>query len=276
MHPPSFPILIVAEGRDWLVVSKPPHLLVHPTRPGGPITLLDGLRGLLSYEVATGGQVSLIHRLDRETSGLLLVAKTATAARRFSLEMMHGRIAKEYLALVRGWPEWDTCVVDAPLLRQGEQGASRIWLKRTVHPAGAPARTRFEVVRRAERAPSSHDAGGRFSLVRAVPETGRLHQIRVHLAHVGYPVVGDKIYGPDEDCYLRFIDTGWSRELARCLWLDRHALHAWRLTFDDPEHGRRTVESALPSDMAMLLASDTSQAAVMGECDDESSVPRTS
>ena len=145
----SSPILLVAEGADWLVVSKPPHLLVHPTRPGGPATLLDALRALLAYEIANGGQVSLIHRLDRETSGLLLAAKTAGAARRFSLDMMRGRIAKEYLALVWGWPEWNALTVDAPLLRLGEKGPSHIWLKRAVHPDGAAARTRFEVLSRA-------------------------------------------------------------------------------------------------------------------------------
>ncbi len=241
------PILIVAEGGDWLVVSKPAHLLVHPTRPGGPVTLLDALRGLLAYEAANGGQVSLIHRLDRETSGLLLVAKTAAAARRFSLDMMRGQIGKEYLALVWGWPDWDARTVDAPLLRQGEKGASAIWLRRAIHPEGAPARTQFEVVRRCER------TEGRYSLVRARPETGRLHQIRVHLASLGHPVVGDKIYGPDEGCYLRFIETGWTPELARVLWLDRHALHAWRLTFDaDGTGGPRTVEAPWPEDLAGL------------------------
>ncbi len=239
----------MAEAADWLVVSKPAHLLVHPTRPGGPVTLLDGLRGLLAYEIANGGQVSLIHRLDRETSGLLLVAKTAAAARRFSLDMMRGRIGKEYLALVWGWPAWDERTVDAPLLRQGEKGETRVWLKRAIHPDGAPARTRFEVLRRGEwRGAGAGD--GRYSVVRARPGTGRLHQIRVHLAHLGHPVVGDKIYGPDEGCYLRFIETGWTPELARVLWLDRHALHAWRLTFDAGAGEPRTVEAPLPADMA--------------------------
>ena len=245
-HRPA-PILLVAEGSDWLVVSKPAHLLVHPTRPGGPVTLLDHLRALLAYECACGGQVSLIHRLDRETSGLMLVAKTAAAARRFSLDMMRGRIAKEYLALVRGWPGWDAATGDAPLLRQGERRPSAIWLKRAVHPDGAAARTRFEVARRGARAAD----GERWSLVRAIPETGRLHQIRVHLAHAGHPVVGDKIYGPDEGCYLRFIETGWTPALARVLWLDRHALHAHRLTFDPGDGtGPRTVEAPPPEDMA--------------------------
>jgi 23S rRNA pseudouridine1911/1915/1917 synthase len=244
------PIPIIAEAPDWLVVSKPPHLLVHPTRPGGPVTLLDHLRGLLAYEVACGGQVSLIHRLYRETSGLLLVAKSRAAARYFSLAMMRGGIRKEYVAIVWGWPEWDALTVAAPLLRQGERQPSRIWLKRMVHPAGAPARTRLAVLRRFERAGSGGPS--RFSLVQAVPETGRLHQIRVHLAHAGFPVVGDKIYGPDEGCYLRFIEQGWTSELARTLLLDRHALHAARLVFPSPDGGNGTlqmVEAPLPEDL---------------------------
>ena len=245
MHRISIPI--VAEGGDWLVVSKPPHLLVHPTRPGGPATLLDHLRALLACELASGGQVSLIHRLDRETSGLMLVAKTAEAARRLSLDMMRGRIGKEYQALVHGWPEWDAYTVDAPLLRQGETGPSAIWLKRTIHPDGAAARTRFETLKRFER------GSGRFALVRATPETGRLHQIRVHLAHTGHPVVGDKIYGPDERHYLEFIETGWTPTLARALLLDRHALHARRLTFDAEPGQSRTVEAPLPDDMSAFL-----------------------
>ena len=249
MRQPRVAVPLVAEGADWLVVSKPAHLLVHPTKPGGPVTLLDCLRDLLACELASGGQVSLVHRLDRDTSGLMLIAKTAGAARRFSLDMMRGRIAKEYLALVWGWPEWDARTIDAPLLRQGEQMPSRIWLKQTVHANGAPARTQFEVVRRFER-----DAAP-FALVRARPETGRLHQLRVHLAHAGHPVVGDKIYGPDEGCYLEFIDTGWTPALARRLRLPRHALHAHRLTFaaDGPAAAPRAVESPLPEDMAAFL-----------------------
>ena len=138
-------------------------------------------------------------------------------------------------------------------MRQGERRPSAIWLKRTVHPDGATARTRFEVRRRGVRP----EDGARWSLVRAMPETGRLHQIRVHLAHLGHPVVGDKIYGPDEGCYLRFIETGWTPELARVLWLDRHALHAHRLTFDPGDgQGPRTVEAPLPGDMSGWLDAD--------------------
>lgn len=137
------------------------------------------------------------------------------------MAMAAGRVRKEYLALVFGWPEWERLEVDAPLLRLGEVAESRIWLKRGVNAAGAEARTGFEVVERAE-----WPGGRRVALVRARPVTGRTHQIRVHLAHVGFPVVGDKIYGPDEGWYLRFIEGGWTDEMAAALWLPRHALHS--------------------------------------------------
>ena len=211
------------ESAEWLVVDKPPHLAAHPSRPGCGFTLWDGLRELLAFEIANGGQVSLINRLDRETSGLTLIAKTAAMARTLGLEMMARRVEKEYLALVWGWPESDEFAVDAPLLRGGSVMPSRIYLKRMVHPAGAAARTRFHVERRFTRAGTK---GGRFALVRAFPETGRTHQIRVHLAHAGHAVVGDKIYGPDEGCYLEFIETGWTPALAARLLLPRHALHS--------------------------------------------------
>lgn len=220
------PIRIIDETADWIVVDKPPFIEAHPSKPNGRATLWDGLRELLSFELANGGQVSLINRLDRETSGLTLVAKTHDSARALHMEMQERQFRKEYLALVWGWPAAEEFEVDAPILRQGEQGPSRIYLKQTVHPAGAVARTAFRVERRFTGTTSN---GDRFSLVRAFPETGRMHQIRVHLAHAGFPVVGDKIYGPDEGCYLEFIDTGWTPALAEQLLLPRHALHSTAL-----------------------------------------------
>jgi 23S rRNA pseudouridine1911/1915/1917 synthase len=221
---------VVAESEEWIVVNKPALLQVHPSKPSDAATMWHLLRELLAYELANGGQVSIINRLDRETSGLVLIAKTRAAARHFCTLMERGRIVKQYLALVRGWPEEDRFAVDAPLLRQGIHGESRIYLKQCVHAKGAAARTRFEVVRRFER-------GGRFALVRAYPETGRMHQIRVHLAHTGHAVVGDKIYGPSEECYLRFIETGWTGELERALLLRRHALHS--AVMEVPDDGLR-------------------------------------
>jgi 23S rRNA pseudouridine1911/1915/1917 synthase len=185
--------------------------------------------------------------LDRETSGLVLLALDRTQARAFSLAMHRGGIAKDYLAIVCGWPGWEEEAVDAPVLRQGEVAASRIWLKRCVHPAGAPARTRLRVERRFVR------AGGRFALVRATPLTGRTHQIRVHLAHLGHPLVGDKIYGGREEAYLDFIEGGWTPRLASELLLPRHALHACLLGFD-VRGVRESAASPLASDLAEFVA----------------------
>ena len=201
------------------------------------------LRELLAFEIANGGQVSIVNRLDRETSGLVLVAKTASAAREFGLLMQRRSLHKEYLAIVWGWPEWEHKLVDAPLHRQGNHQRSPIWLKQMIHVDGAPAQTQFFVERRFRRSTSS---GDQFSVIRAVPETGRTHQIRVHLASVGHPIVGDKIYGPDELLYLRFIETGWTHELERKLLLPRHALHSAKLAVED----EREWISALPPDLA--------------------------
>jgi 23S rRNA pseudouridine1911/1915/1917 synthase len=235
---------IVAESAEWVVVNKPALLQVHPSKPSDTPTMWHRLRELLAFELTNGGQVSIINRLDRETSGLVLIAKTKPAARHFCMLMERGRIAKDYLTVVWGWPPEDEFTVDAPLMRQGIHGVSRIYLKQCVHPAGAAARTRFQVARR-------FDRGGPFALVRAHPETGRMHQIRVHLAHAGHPVVGDKIYGPSEDHYLTFIETGWTPELADALLLRRHALHSYLL--EVPDDGLRW-EAPLAPDMAGFLA----------------------
>jgi 23S rRNA pseudouridine1911/1915/1917 synthase len=225
----SFPI--IAEGEEWIVVDKPAGIEVHPSKPNGRLTLWDGLREILAYELVNGGQVSIVNRLDRETSGLTLIAKTRAAARTFCQQMEARRVRKEYLTLIWGWPSEDSWEVDAPILRQGTREPSRIHLRQMVHPEGAAARTRFRVERRFERATT---AGRQFALVRAFPETGRMHQIRVHLAHSGHAVVGDKLYGPDQGCYLEFIDTGWTPALAARLLLPRHALHSAVLAFEEP------------------------------------------
>jgi 23S rRNA pseudouridine1911/1915/1917 synthase len=234
---------IVDETDDYVVVDKPPFLLIHPTKPSGTPTLWKQLRDLLAFEIASGGQISIVNRLDRETSGLVLVAKTAATARKFGLLMQQHRFRKEYFAIVWGWPEWEHKIVDAPLDRQSKHQHSAIWLKQMIHPAGAPAQTEFFVERRFRKSTSS---GDQFSLLRAIPRTGRTHQIRVHLASVEHPIVGDKIYGPDEQLYLRFIETGWTHELEQKLLLPRHALHSAKLAIE----GEREWTSALPPDLA--------------------------
>lgn len=229
---------------NFLVVDKPAHLVAHPSTPGGPPTLLDGLEELCAYELACGGRLSLVNRLDRETSGLVLVAKHRDAAREMSMAMERREFRKTYHALVWGWPGEDAFEVDAPLLRKGEREPSPVWVKQVVHPEGKPSRTRFEVERRFRRSTAN---GERFSLLRCEPETGRMHQIRVHAAHAGFPIVGDKLYGPDERCYLDFIETGWTLALERRLLLNRQALHAFEL-----EWGRLRWAAAPPLDMRLF------------------------
>lgn len=219
---------ILDEAQDWIVVDKPAPLQIHPGDPNGPPTLWHRLCDLLSYEIANGGQVSIINRLDRETSGVVLVAKTKELARLFGMAMQERKIEKTYTALVHGWPEWEEKALEAPILRAGEVQESAIWVKQIVHKQGAPCLTTFRTLKRLEK------GGERFALVEAKPETGRMHQIRVHLQHLGLPIVGDKLYGQDEHCYLEFIETGWTPELERRLLLPRQALHSSRLELNIP------------------------------------------
>lgn len=218
---------MIAESDDFIVVDKPAHLVVHPSTPNQPPTLLDGLQDLLVYELANGGQLSIITRLDRETSGLVLVAKHREAAREFGLAMSRGEFEKAYIAICWGWPEEDDFLIDAPLRRRGEFTPSPVWVRQGVHPEGKACQTEVSVRKRFQR----NDT--RFSLLECRPRTGRMHQIRAHLHHAGLPILGDKIYGPDEACYLEFIETGWSPSLADQLLLDRQALHAAKLGWRD-------------------------------------------
>ncbi|MEI6080923.1 MAG: RluA family pseudouridine synthase [Verrucomicrobiota bacterium] len=238
---------ILGETPDLLAVEKPPFLLIHPSKPGDPVTLWDRLKELLAYEIAGGGQVSLINRLDRETSGIVLVAKNAAAARVCSMTMARGEVKKEYLAIVMGWPEIDQWEIREPILRLGEVQDARIWLKRGVHPGGAPSHTAFRVLKK-----MTHPERGPIALIHCIPFTGKTHQIRIHLAHSGYPVVGDKIYGPSEECYLKFIETGWTAELAAQLWLPRHALHSCLLEIDYLGQSHNWI-SPLAEDLAQWL-----------------------
>ena len=134
---------IVYEDDRFLVIDKPANLLVHPTGPGGSDTLWDELKRFLAFEIVNGARISFVNRLDRETSGLILVAKTTDAARQLGLMIAQHRIRKTYTAIVFGWPAEEKYVVDQPLLRQGTVLPSRIWLKQAVHPDGYPALTSF-------------------------------------------------------------------------------------------------------------------------------------
>ena len=238
--------VLLAQHADFLVVVKPPHVLSHPTRPDGEPTLLGWLQ-----EKFPGEFVALVNRLDRETSGTILVARSPEAASRLGSMTMRREIHKFYLALVSGRVEAEHGEINAPIGRLGISPENPIWLRRGViapdDPQGrkaAEARTEFWRL-----AVSDNHA---VSLLRLQAHTGRLHQLRVHLAHLGHPVIGDKIYGPDSNLYLKFIDEGWTEDHQRVLGLRRHALHAHELKFT--WNGEESTFTApLPDDMRELV-----------------------
>lgn len=214
---------ILAEHADFLVVDKPPDLLSHPTRPDGALTLLGWLQ-----ERFPGQFVALVNRLDRETSGVVLAARSAEAASRLGAMTMRRHIHKEYLALVTGRVAQEHALIDAPIGRLGISDANPIWLRQGVIPPDDPNGRRSAAARTEYWRVAASDT---MSLLRLEAHTGRLHQIRVHLAHIGHPVIGDKIYGPNPLLYLKFIDEGWTEEHQRVLGLPRHALHAREVRF---------------------------------------------
>jgi 23S rRNA pseudouridine1911/1915/1917 synthase len=237
MHPEP---RIVAEEPGFFVVEKPAHLLSHPTRPDGKPSLLGWLQ-----EKFPGEFVALVNRLDRETSGAVLVARTPEAASRLGAMTMQRLIHKDYVALVSGRVSAEHGVINAPLGRLGISEANPIWLRRgVIHADDAEGRKSAEARSEFWRLV----VGEAATLLRLRAHTGRLHQLRVHLAHVGHPVIGDKIYGPDPSLYLKFIEAGWTEEHQRVLQLNRHALHAERIEF--PWEGEElSFTVPMPQDM---------------------------
>ncbi len=228
--PPSTEPRILFEDEHLIVVDKPPLMTVHPTARHHHQTVLKYLE-----QIRPGQYLSLIHRLDRDTSGVLLVARSPAADRAFKMQLEErsiaaaqaaerggpvGRADKTYLAITWGVPPEG--LIDKAL----EDDPSPLRVKMRVAPSGVglAARTGVRVLARAS-APSPHPG---YALVECQLYTGRQHQIRVHLASVGAPVVGDKLYGPDELLLARSADGELSDDDLQKLELPRHALHAAR------------------------------------------------
>lgn len=207
---------VIDEDGDVLVVNKPADLVCHPTKDGEHSSLIGRVR--LYLGTADG---RLVNRLDRETSGVVLLAKTREASRELGLALASRQAEKRYTAIVHGHVARATLSIDAPL---GRDETSAVAIKDCVREDGAPAETHVRLVGTFER------DGRPFSILDVAPVTGRKHQIRIHLAHAGHPIVGDKLYGGDEGRYLRLVGRALTDEDRRALMLPHHALHARQLT----------------------------------------------
>jgi 23S rRNA pseudouridine1911/1915/1917 synthase len=217
---PQVPLIlhVLHEDDRLLVVNKPAGLVCHPTRDGEMSSLIGRVRLHLG-----NSEGRLVNRLDRETSGVVLVAKTATVARELGiLVAQSAAVEKKYWAVVHGHVAESHVVIDAPL---GRDERSEVAIKDCVRTDGTPARTTIDVIRRLQR----DDAA--LTWLDVTPATGRKHQIRIHLAHIGHPIVGDKIYGADELIYLRFVTGTLTADDHRALVLEHHALHARLMAF---------------------------------------------
>jgi 23S rRNA pseudouridine1911/1915/1917 synthase len=248
--PEAIELDVLLEDDAIVVVNKPPGMVVHPAKGHWAGTLAGALVHRFQQLSAVGGAVrpGIVHRLDRDTSGVIVVAKTDAAHEALASQFHDRTVTKEYLAIVAGCPDRDADRVVAAI---GPHPSHREKMAlREDHPDSRPAETFFEVV---ARFPG-------FALVRAKPKTGRTHQIRLHLAHLRMPVLCDRLYGGRSR-----ITAGELRAITRrrcatgrgddAVALSRQALHAHRLGFAHPTTGEPVkVEAPLPDDMQGLLA----------------------
>ena len=223
----DIPITVRYTDDRVIVVSKPPGLVTHPASGHHSGTLVNALLNMGEPLAArTSTRPGIVHRLDKDTSGLLLVAKDDDAQAFLVDSLRSRRIARRYVALVRGVPASPSGTVEAPIGRHPTRRQ-----RMAVVPGGRSSVTHYSVL----------ETGEGMALLEVTLETGRTHQIRVHLSHLGHPVMGDRTYG------------GVS-ELSRGLGLDRPFLHAWRLRFPHPDDARMIeVEDPLPPDLTGVL-----------------------
>jgi 23S rRNA pseudouridine1911/1915/1917 synthase len=208
--PEDFPSWILHEDERLLVVNKPALIVCHPSKNGPWSSLIGAAREYLGLPT-----MHLVFRLDRETSGVVVLAKDSVTAAKLQKATQQRLIGKGYLAILTGELA-QPVTVDQPL---GPDPGSCVTIRSKVVAVGTPgaqtAVTHFEPVA----------VGGGYSLVRVRMETGRKHQIRAHALWLGHPIVGDKLYGPDERLYLEFAQHGWTERHAALLPLQRQALH---------------------------------------------------
>jgi 23S rRNA pseudouridine1911/1915/1917 synthase len=230
LEPEPMALAMVYEDDDLLVIDKPAGLVVHPSAGHATGTLVHGLLAHAPDMRGVGDEQrpGIVHRLDKDTSGLIVIAKHDRAHRLLQKQFQARTVKKRYVALVEGKLAKREGVIDAPI------GRDPVHRKRMqVSSKGRAARTRYKVARELV-----DEEGNVYSLVDAYPETGRTHQIRVHLTSIGHPIAGDTLYGRRKTT----------------LPIKRHFLHAAELTFDLPSNGeRRTFSARLPGELARVL-----------------------
>ena len=247
---------VVYEDDVLLAVSKSGNIPVHACGVYITHTLIAELKKRF------GEDINLAHRLDRETSGLVLLSKNKHAARVLGGMFQYGRVVKKYLVIVRGRVPGEVFNVDAPIgmvpynrresSRFREEGferelASYLPKRQVDFNSGKPAATRFERVGYVDD----------FSILRAFPATGRTNQIRVHLAYLGYPVVGDKVYGLSDELKDECVHYGLTERVRRELVMDRQALHCSQLRFTHPSTGVLLhLAAPVPEDMRWAVESE--------------------
>lgn len=240
--PEDIPLDILYED-DWLVaINKPPAMVVHPAKGhwSGTLTAALAFRFEQLSEVGGPTRPGIVHRLDRDTSGVILVAKTDLSHQMLTRQFERRTVAKEYLALVSPEPDRDSDQIDQPIGAHPYHREKKAI--RHDHATSRPASSIYEVQERFRG----------FALVQVRPRTGRTHQIRVHMAHVGCPVLCDRLYSGRSQLQLKDLTR---RESDEDLLLDRQALHAHRISLAHPETGQPLkVEAPLPEDILRTLA----------------------
>jgi 23S rRNA pseudouridine1911/1915/1917 synthase len=245
----QIPLNIVYEDAVLIVIDKPAGLVVHPAAGHAKGTLVNALIAHCGESLSGIGGVKrpgIVHRLDKDTSGLMVVAKTDAAHRSLSrqfAEKAEGPLERGYLAFVWGAPEKPRGTIDAPLDRHPHARD-----KRAVRRGGRPAVTHWQVLERF----AGRDRKPAASLLACTLETGRTHQIRVHLAHIGHPILGDETYAAGFKTKASLLPEDARAALKV---LGRQALHAYRLAFEHPGSGQRMeFQSTLPPDLDRLHA----------------------
>ncbi|MCY3742086.1 MAG: RluA family pseudouridine synthase [Candidatus Poribacteria bacterium] len=237
--PESIPLDILHEDSHLIVLNKPAGMLVHPANGVNVGTLVNALLAHCTDLSGIGGieRPGIVHRLDKDTSGILVVAKTDVVHRGLSVQFEQHSITKQYVAVVCGIPAKTTGTIDARIARS-RRDRRRMTV---VETGGRHAVTHYEVL---ERYP-------KFALVQLTLETGRLHQIRVHLQHIGHPVAGDAVYGGEQRARNDADTAALKQTLAQ---LKRQALHARLLGFEHPATSENLTFSApMPKDMQRVV-----------------------